>query len=249
MELQVEWANVKDFINNRNAPFFYVVGGNRYHIVAVDGAIELICLLPKVTSPDTDSEQYDFEQNYMSKASSKINPLDSDNAQLVRIKTNTSGWFFQDRYLNFSTSTLNSLHNAGPDGSDRGDANLKFYDANDVELTTQNDIDASCVKTVLDVEPPYDFEIIEGGCFVKEMPTTPVHVTVIMAPDVPAPNGNKCILSGADLSEQASYEIEGRSVKRLNYNATYHTNKLRAVVRHSAGVKLKINFDIDHFIE
>lgn len=207
----------------------------------------LFSVPPKILIADEDTDLTGMEaKNWLAQTS----PVDSDYAPLVRMKINTSGWHFQDRYLQFTTSKLNSVVNLNSSGVQRSDAWAKFYDAEGVELTTQETIDSSCVKTVLDVEPQYDYEVIEGGVFVTEKPAVPVYVGVVMAPDIPAQyGGGKCILSGADLSQKDEYEIEGRAVKKLYYNATNHSNKLRAIVIHPVGYQLTLNFDIDHFKE
>jgi hypothetical protein len=174
--------------------------------------------------------------------------VDSENATISRLKINTAGWYFHDRYLQLITSKLDSLCNFNAYGIQIGDAVIKFYDVEDAELLTQESIDLYCVKTVIDIEPIYDYEIISASVFSVEKTLVPVYVGVIIIPDISIENGgSKCTLNGADFSQSNKYEIDGRTVKRLNYNATYHTNKIRGIILHPTGLQLKLNIDIDHF--
>ena len=93
-----------------------------------------------------------------------IPPKDNSGRPINRNAATESGWAYVADFLQFETSQLNSLRHTLVDGTDSTYCSIKFYDASDVELTTQPAIDASCVKTVVDFAPPYDYELI-GGSF------------------------------------------------------------------------------------
>lgn len=175
-------------------------------------------------------------------------PTDSDRAQIVRVKLNTYGWHFQERCLQLTTSQANSLVNKDCYGMQKTDAVIRFYNVNNTEIFDQTDIDNSCVKTILELEPTYDYEVISATIYASEKSISPLYVGVVLAPDIPeALGGNKTVLCGANLGQKATYQIEGRAVKKLIYNNVYHSNKIRTILTHDVGYKLTVNFDVDHF--
>jgi hypothetical protein len=130
-------------------------------------------------------------------------------------------------------------------------ATIKFYDDQGTELTTQVDIDANCVKTVLDWEPPWDYEIIGGQFRQQALPPGNIYLGVIAVPDVPAAGGGSIeFVNGVNLKSvglEDSVRSDGRTSKKLAYDATYHTNKLRFILRHDAGVQHTMDIMMEIF--
>jgi len=174
---------------------------------------------------------------------------DFDGDQYVRIKNSSEGYTYQARSIEFETSVLASTHNEDPFGSDWGDATIKFYDVSDVELTTQGTCDTDCVKTVFDWEPLYDYDLIGGEVSVLLAPTVDMRMYCVGVPDVPANlGGSKIMINGINLRfVPHTIKIDGRTSKHMTYDATYHTNKMRKIIKHPAGTKCKIEVIWEHY--
>lgn len=167
-------------------------------------------------------------------------PADTNGRIMVRPTAAAAGWVFSLIPIEFSTAKLNSLHAKKPDGTSRAGISYKIYDANDAEITdAQNE--GNAVKTVIDFEPPHDYEIIGGYVQQKVTPTTDMRMWVVAVPDVPeAYGGSKEMVGGVNLKfidPTDKVNADGRVAKYMAYNATYHTNKLRLIVKHDAGIQ------------
>jgi hypothetical protein len=87
-------------------------------------------------------------------------------------------------------------------------------------------------------------EIIGG--FLKQLsaPTDDIRLWVIGVPDVAeAYGGSKPFVVNINLKYiglEEGVRVDGRAPKYMSYSATYHTNKIRMMIRHPAGVKHKL---------
>jgi len=184
--------------------------------------------------------------------------VDPDGDFIIRPKAAKKGWTFCLIPIEIETSKIDKfgtgahIHCKNFDGSDMSGISIKFYDSNDTELTspTQATLDASCVKTVIDFEPAWDYEIIGGTIQQLTQPASPVRVWVVGVPDISYENGgSKVMVSGINLQyidPTDKIEADGRVSKYMTYNATYHTNKLRFIFKHNTGYNhpLLINLQI-----
>jgi hypothetical protein len=175
-------------------------------------------------------------------------PKDSDNANLYRLKMAPSGWTYQLASLEVTTSLLSSGVSLNYDNSNRNDLTLKFYDSSMTELTTQPTIDSSCVVTVFDFEPLFDYEIIGGFVTIAETPTSDVRMWVIGVPDIPASyGGSKIMANGPNFRFTQTVKTDGRVAKRMTYDAAYHTNKLRFIVRHPIAERHNFMLNLEYY--
>jgi hypothetical protein len=185
-------------------------------------------------------DQAEFEVTYKSTFNGKIidQQLDSDGAPMSRIKVAPSGWNFNLRGIDFATSTGGSLVNRDTSNADLGDVAVKYYDAEGALLTDQGAL-ATCVKTIVDIEPPYDIYVAGGKLRLLTQPNEDVRLSVVGVPDVPAlAGGSKGFVQNINLRYipvSEGVNADGRAAKWLQYNATYHTNKLRFILYHGAG--------------
>lgn len=191
------------------------------------------------------SKQIEWLKNSDSK------PLDADGSPFSRIKAAPSGWSYQMCGFEFESSKLNSIIETGYDGTEEGFTTIKFYDSNDVELTTQVEIDLSCVRTEIHWEPTFDYEMIGGELRHLTQPISDIRLWVMAVPDIPeGSGGSKLFVNGINLryiGADDQVKADGRASKRLTYNATYHTNKLCLRFRHAAGVKHKMMMVFEFF--
>lgn len=163
---------------------------------------------------------------------------DSDGNSISRAKVTKTGWNYHLNGVQFKTSKLASVVNQDDSGTDLGFATYKIYDAQDAEIALVAN-EGNAVKTVIDWEPPFDYEIIGGQLKTHTTITNDVYAYVIGVPDLtPAQGGSKefiCCINMKFISANDSVNADGRASKLLKYDATYHTNKMRLILTHPAG--------------
>lgn len=172
-------------------------------------------------------------------------PCDTDGSPLSRVKITKTGWGLQCHAIEFTTSKLDSVNDIDADGEDWGFSTIKFFDENDTELTTQEDITSSCVCTELYFEPTNDYEVIGGEMWQKEVPTAPIRCNLRHAL-----TGHEFCTGGFNaefLPAHGCKKMDGRAPKLLPYNATYHTGMLVMTTRHPAGVQHDFQLVIEIF--
>lgn len=254
------WNGWKAVYSVKGLPFQYEENETLYTIWTYDSDEIHLCQIWKTSVPESvlsdyaqsqnDSDKLDFETNYKNLGNQSLGQIDTDGAQIVRTKAAKKGWTYYAAGIEFQTSTLGSLYSKLIDGTDRPGISIKFYNASDVEITSSLLI-STCVKTVVDFEPPYDYEVIGGT--LRHMPVinTDVRLWIQAAPDIPAQyGGSKAMCSNINLKYLASGDqlhIDGRVSKFLTYNATTHTNKLRFIFKHAAGDCQNLMITIEHY--
>lgn len=168
--------------------------------------------------------------------------MDSDGATFSRAKQAPVGWTYQMRAVEFKTSVLGSTVNQDVNGTPLSDSTLRLYDAAGVEITDPT-LQGTAVKTVFDLEPPFDYYIIGGICKVLETPTSNVFISVIAVPDVPfSYGGSRVMVQSVNLkyiTPSDKIDADGRASKGLVYSPN-HTTKLRFIVLHGAGVQVQL---------
>lgn len=188
-----------------------------------------------------DSEKYAKQLNEFN-----YNNKDTDGALIVRTKAAKKGWSFWAVAAEITTSTINgTLFCKTYDDVNIPWVNCKIYNASDQEITTAGLLDENlntCVKTVLDFEPTFDFEIIGGTLRINSNPAQDARLWIVGAPDIPAQfGGSKEFASGINLkflAPDSSFDIDGRVTKYLVYNPTTHQGKMRVIIKHQAGIQL-----------
>jgi len=257
----VELGNLRIQIKNE--------GAWGYDIYAFNGPSQIIeTSLDSETNP---ADLADFNANFLADVNSNENKVltttDSDGANLIRVKTTKTGWHFEPRSLDFYSSKLNSLYNckdngAGiDDGTDYSDASLKFYNASNTELVQggsetdivfQTRLDAGCVKTTLDWQSTYDFDIIGGSLQLKNEPTDRAYLWCVIAPDIAENLGGSVPYFAGGINLQffkagSSMSFDGRGIKSFQYDPVYNSNKVRFIIKHKLGEQLGLQIMIDQF--
>lgn len=197
------------------------------------------------TNSDPSAEWTEYVNNYQSNANKTF--TDSNGIPLQRAKITRTGWHYQAHSIEMTTSLLGGLSNTDITDTDLGYGTIKFYDSGSTELTTQASIDSSCVETVIDWEPAEDVEVLGGVIFQANAPTTDTKLWIMAAPDVPANLGGSVPFcdGGLNLKYMGSgqvFDMDGRTPKLMPYNATFHTNKFRLRLTHSAGARHSLLF-------
>jgi hypothetical protein len=181
-----------------------------------------------------------------------IRDADTDGAAIVRVKAAQKGWTFNMVGIEAATSTLNSLYSKHFDGTTRSSLTCKYYDVSDVEITDPaNQLNA--VKMVLDYEPTYNYEIIGGKIQQASIPGSDLRVWVVAVPDIPSGSGgSKEMASCVNLKfiqPGDAVNADGRASKFMTYDATYHTNKLRFIFKHAAGLQHNVSILLETFVQ
>jgi len=174
------------------------------------------------------------------------NNKDTDGAMIVRPKAAKKGWSFWAVPVEITTSTIGgALFCQTSDGTNLPWVSCKIYNSENIEITVPGVLDANlgtCVKTVIDFEPTFDFEIIGGALRVNSNPLQDVRLWIVAAPDIPAAfGGSKEFASGINLkflAPDSSFEIDGRVSKFVIYDPLTHQGKIRIILKHPAGLQL-----------
>lgn len=253
------WTAWKAVYLTKGSPFQYDDDGTNYTIWTYDGPEVHACQICKgplpystadYTQTQNDLDKTDFETNFKALGNMPLSQLDTDGAEIVRIKAAKRGWSFWAVPVEITTSTLGgTLFCQTSDGTDVPWVNCKIYKADNSEITVAGLLNANlnaCVKTVIDFEPTFDFEIIGGDLRINSNPSADIRLWIVGAPDIPAIyGGSKDFASGVNLkflAPDASFEIDGRVTKALTYNATTHQGKMRLILKHPAGTQVNLQF-------
>jgi hypothetical protein len=179
-----------------------------------------------------------------------INQIDTDNAQIVRIKAAKKGWTYTATAFEFITAQIGSMIALNVDASSKSWVTLKIYDAAGVEITDPA-LQSNAVRTHVDFEPPYDYEVIGGEMRITPALSTDMRLFIIAVPDVPyAYGGSRVMAENLNLRfllPGNMFQVDGRVSKFLQASSTNHTNKLRLVFWHAAGVQENLMVTIEHF--
>ncbi len=167
------------------------------------------------------------------------------------------GWRQQYFETEFESSKLNSIHEKNAANVDIGFSSLKFFDAADVELTDQLDIDASCVMTQLDWMPTHDYAIKSGFVAQIQSPAENLYVWVQGVVLPAAYGGAQATFAEGGINlmfmdAKTLVGLDGVSATVLYYahpqlGPGVGTNKLRMIVRHSAGFRHRLQFVLEIF--
>lgn len=182
-----------------------------------------------------------------------IPPRDNSGRPITKRAITESGWHMHNVFIEVCTSTLavDGLKDQKKDGTSRGIASLKFYDNNDVELiaNTQAELDANCVKTIMEVNFPFDFEL-QGGRFYCPGATNDVYFWATVAPHIPQNQGGSVeFVSQANLKETKEFIIDGRAPKLIKNDDVNLSDKWEFVMKHNAGIKEKITLCYEAYKE
>ena len=242
---KVEWSAFKSFVNSRSAPINYLDMGTYYWLVASDINFCLECILDKTPSDVTDRD--DFVNNYAPTANLKRN--DGDGDALARFKIAPTGWTYQAFCFEFEIGKYNSLYCKDVSGSNISGVTYKIYDGSNAEITDSGS-EGNAVKTVVTFEPAWDYCIVSGRIDQLSTAISDIRMWTIGVPDIPEANGgSKVFVNGLNLKFVDDLVTEGRAPKRLNYSATYHTNKLQFTFKHDTSTAHRCMVIIDLYKE
>jgi hypothetical protein len=246
----VSWEIFKSVCVAKSLSMQWLDLGESYELRLFDGMFGLECTIVKT---DT-AAVTDFETNFKLNGNSNLSQGDADGAQIVRIKAAKKGWTYAAIPLEFKTAEINSLYSKLVDGTNRPGISLKFYNQSGQEITTEGLLEineSTIIRSVIDFEPSYDYEIIGGELRIDQDITSlqDCRLYIIAVPDVPANMGGSKEMAGGInlryLAPQNTMVVDGRVSKTLIYDPIYHTNKIRLIFEHTAGLKVWIHVTLE----
>jgi len=250
------WLSFKKFIDDKSLSIQFIEFEEMYHIYAFDNIFSLQYIMDKYSSDTTDL--IDFETNYKNQANKKLEePKDSDGTPLTRTKITQSGWIYHLHSIEFEVSKLNSVIEKKSDNTDWNFTNFYFYELIDNVETlmvnpSQEEITSKCIKTIVDWEPDFDYDVIGGFFKQQTLPTEDIRMWIVGVPDVPENyGGSKLFVSSLNLKFMGTdgIKVNAHAPKYLSYDPIYHTNKLRMIFRHPAGFTHKMCLILEIFKE
>lgn len=186
---KLSWTELKTFISGRNISLQYIDFANFYYIVAIDGRLEFYCEVPKIDPVQVGSDQEDFEDNYKDSCNVQLQDNDMYGRNVIRFAATNKGWHYQAHSVQFEVNKLDSIYNKDHARNDLGYSEIKVYDVNGTECTTQTQADTDGVKSVITWKPDFDFEVISGNIrqITKETVDSYLYVNAVVATGLPSP--------------------------------------------------------------
>lgn len=258
----MNWAEFKSLLDS-GMLYVWVLDENGNNVInALDGSINYRCVIGP-----SQTEYTDWNTNYKSGSSDRLIPVDSDGSQINKPKTTDASWRYEPRCLDFYTSKHLSIYNRKDnggginDGTDYGDAGLKFYDSTDTELVQggaetdaafQIRLDANCTKTIMWWQTTYDMDLIGGMLQLKNQPSADTYFWCVVAPDIPEGSGGSIpfFASGLNLHFYLAgtmHHYDGRGAKRFLADPVYNSNKFHFILKHPVGEQIGLQIVIDTF--
>ena len=246
MMTRLNWIDFKDFLDNRNATLHEFATTRYYKLVGIDSGLETSCRLKRNGGADV----LEYEADYQTLANHTLS--DSSGRPVILPAIAPEGWTFQQLNIELTTATLNSINANDYTGSAISGFSISFKDVSgNVLALDQAVLDASCTQTIVDIEPTFDFMLISGAVIQQTIPATDLLLYVVAVPDIPAGSGgSKEMVVNMNLKNLADHQthcVDGRSGKRLNYSASFHTNKMRVILKHGILVKHKMTFSLEFY--
>lgn len=181
--------------------------------------------------------------------------IDSQGRQIIRAAAGKKGWTYQARAKTITTSDLTSMYCHDWEDNVCVCCTVKFFDADDVEITDQNTADTDCVRTEVLFKPDFDYEIIGGYLRQHTRPSQNVKIWVL---------GGIIELGGIYIKEMVRSEdlkflspdcelrTDGRASKFMTKTipgVPYQGNQVKFILRHPAGLKHEILIGFELFLE
>lgn len=251
-EISVDWIDIKSFVDSRSLSIQYLDIGGVYYIKAIDVNFVLSMEL-KQTTPKN-SNQIDFEDNYISSSNKKLSDLDNDARSIVRVAAANKGASYKAHFFEFETSVLSSIHCESWLGMADMDFSMKFYKMDGTELTTQADVDTMCIKTVITFKPMYDYELVSGNVHMETKPTENLRMWVVGGAVELGDLGAREFIRNLNLKFIGADEglhTDGRAskfMKKITMGVPYNTNQIQIIIKSAnAGYKHKIMMALEIF--
>ena len=269
MQINVEWNEFKQFVDNRDLSIQYIEFSDVYVMYVVDGSLSLHLKMQKQSEPAENSDQYVFEQNYKASANKPLVDKDDTNREVVRIASTDKSWAFKFHCLEITTAKQNGFYSKNWKRQNAFHNHIyKFYDDNNNEV-----IASSATRSVLTIDLGTDFDIIAGSIMQHKRPTNEqgdlqdvrIYTTIGIVdtngnpfdPDGPGTSWSEQVVEfvgGINLkfvTDNGEIETDGRSGKKLfkvvNPAVPYNQNQMQIIIDHPAGFQHDIQISMQYY--
>jgi hypothetical protein len=241
------WSEIKDFIDNSAAVLRYVELESNYELLATDTYFTLQYSLDKYPSDTADLDE--FEANYKDNANKTL--LDPSGRVLSRNATTDAGWKLLALYSSLETS----IYGGGYYCKDINNTSINLlsyhYNASNVLLNNQTDVDSSCVRTDFVYKFGVDIDLDSGWITQNAQPSEDLYLWgafgALNAGTVVSVTEFVRCLNLFHLKDD--HYIDGKSTKKL-YNDLgigLECNQGLIRLRHSVGYKHKFQMNIGYY--
>lgn len=265
------WTAWKAIELVKGGPYQYDDDGDTYTIWFYDGPEVHLCTIWKDSVPDSiinnegysqaqnDSDKTDWETNYKPTANGVVEPRADDGRLTIRVTTAKKTKNFKLRAVSFYSSKANSQRSFNPIAdADYGDVTLtlKKWDSGTSTWVAATDSDAT--KTIVDWDPTYAYEIIGGWVDLpsdlKDGTTDAWFLACVGVPDYAVYGLAVDFVSEVNLEAVTTQKVnsDGRATQYLSPTiaggVNYHTNRLRWIVKHPAGLQKRFQIFVETFV-
>jgi len=241
--LVADWLEFKNYYDATVCVLNFIENDSHYTCFLHNGNFSLTCTVLK----NGGAEVTEFEADYKDEAN--VSLVDTSGRPLTRIAATTSGWHFEALGVDYETATLNSDVCIDAAGADLGVSSIKFYDNADVELVagTQVELDNNCTRTVVDIQIPWDVDLIRGRVL-QAKATQAASLFSVFAPHIPAGSGgSKRMITNVNLCNIDEIMFDGKAALRVTHDPVYNSNLQQITIRHAVGYRHKGQVLIEGF--
>jgi hypothetical protein len=233
--MKLDWRNLKSFVSSNSLYNFlnYVDMPDNYYIWVAYQNENFYTILDKGS---VDCE--DFEKNFKPKAILKQD-MAPDGQRVTKITHILAGRLLKALFTVMTTST--KTHN-----DVTGYISIKLYDENGSETN----VGANAVKTCIDFQPNFDYEIYGGGLSCLSDIVGDFYVSAIVAPAIPSEQGGTVynVINKKILSPRESIFIAGVGTAEIKYNAQVPVaNVMRIAISHGKGVQQSFQVELQYY--
>jgi hypothetical protein len=243
--IKTSWNELKNYYDVTICVLHYLEHADFYTVYVHNGDFQITTILTR----DGNAEVVEFETDYKDKGN--VSLVDVSGRTLTRIAATTSGWHFEGLGVDYETSKLASFYCSDADGNDLGVGGIKFYNNADVELVagTQAELDANCVKTVIDIQIPWDLDLIRGRVL-QAKATQAASLWTVFAPHIPVESGgSKRMITNLNLCNVEQIAFDGKAALRVTHDPINNSNLQRVTIKHALGYNHKGQIFIEGFEE
>ena len=118
------------------------------------------------------------------------------------------------------------------------------------EAGEETDNSSEAVKTAVDFEPPFDYEIYGGGIETLEDMSSEFYVSAIIAPTIAKENGGRIYNIRNQLLLQPRENVfkSGIGPAELFYTESQHTNLIRIQLSHDKNIQNKFQLELQYYV-
>lgn len=215
------------------------------------------------TQDQNDADKSDWETNYKLASNTQLEPKAADGRLSVRVTTAKQTKSFKLRTVTFYSAATDKTHSVNPlTDADYGDVTTTLWKwdptANDGAGGWVTSAAADATKTIIDWDPTYAYEIIGGFL---DIPTDLADGTsdawylgCVALPDYAIYGLSIDFVSEVNLEAVTTQRVvsDGRATQYLSPTivggVNQHTNRLRWIVKHPAGVQKRFQLYIETFV-